>query len=373
MSATARLGALLALAQPALALLAPETAHDVTIAALRCLPLRAPPPDDPLLRTKAFGLTFENPLGMAAGFDKGARVPDALLGLGFGFVEVGTITPRAQQGSPRPRLFRLPADRAVINRFGFNSEGHGVVLARLKARLAGLGQSRPAGVVGVNIGANKDSVDRAADYGAGISAFAEVASYFAVNVSSPNTPGLRELQAQTALDEVLARVIEAREQSTRQWPRRPVLLKIAPDLTEAELDGIVACVRRRGLDGMIVSNTTLARPALASRDHTGEAGGLSGAPLMAPSTRILAQTFLRLDGFCPLIGVGGINSAQTALRKIEAGASLLQLYSALVYEGPALIGTIKRGLADRVRAVGAQSLSPLVGRAAATLARPEAY
>jgi dihydroorotate dehydrogenase len=360
MSMRALLSGAMALARPVLAGLDPERAHDLTVAALGQLPALPPPRDDPALAVDAFGLAFPNPIGMAAGFDKGARVPDALLGLGFGFAEIGTVTPRPQPGNPRPRLFRLTQDEAVVNRFGFNSEGHAVVQARLAAR-----RGRP-GIVGVNIGANKDSADRARDYAGGIAAFADVASYFTVNVSSPNTPGLRDLQHEAALDDLLARVMAARDAAPR---RRPVLLKIAPDVSEAELDGIVATLRRRGLDGLIVSNTTVSRPVGLRSAAAAQTGGLSGRPLFALSTRVLAQAWLRLDGFCPLIGVGGVESAETALAKIEAGASLVQLYTALVYKGPGLVGDIKAGLLTAIRREEVP-LSGIVGRRARERAAP---
>ena len=308
----------------------------------------APPPDDPRLAASAFGLDFPNPIGLAAGFDKNAEIPDAMLGLGFGFVEVGTLTPRAQPGNPRPRAFRLIEDRAVINRYGFNNDGHAPALARLSKRA-------PRGIVGVNIGANKDADDRIADYVAGVHAFADVASYFAINVSSPNTPGLRDLQEPEALFELLARVIEARDAALVQ---RPLLLKIAPDLTLDQLDAIVRVARDRRIDGMIVSNTTVSRPATLRSQLAKESGGLSGAPLFDLSTRMLAQTFLRVEGQFPLIGVGGVDSAEAALAKIEAGATLVQLYSGLIYEGPGLVRRTKRGLIETLE----QSKEPLAAR-----------
>ncbi|MEA2933742.1 MAG: dihydroorotate dehydrogenase, partial [Variibacter sp.] len=297
----------------------PEAGHGW---ALRLLPF-APAVrgvDDSRLAVDAFGLRFPNPIGIAAGFDKNGQVPDALLRQGFGFAEVGTVTPLPQSGNPRPRLFRLPPDAAVINRMGFNNEGHANVRARLAAR------GSRSGIVGVNIGANKNAGDRAADYVRGIEAFATLASYFVVNVSSPNTPGLRDLQQAAALDDLLVRVIASRN---AQPQRRPVLLKIAPDLSLADLDGIVTVARRRAIDGMIVSNTTVTRPAgLLEQGVAKETGGLSGRPLFALSTRVLAETYLRVDGAFPLIGVGGIASGEAALAKIRAGATLVQLYTA---------------------------------------------
>jgi len=339
-----------------------ENAHRAAIAGLKIAPIPAAAPDDPRLAVEAFGLAFPNPVGMAAGFDKNAEVPDALLRLGFGFVEVGTLTPVAQAGNPRPRLFRLPEDRAVVNRFGFNNEGHAPAHARLVA-------AKRAGIVGVNVGANKDARDRAADYAAGVSAFADVASYFTINVSSPNTPGLRDLQQAAALDDLLARALEARDRAAQAHGRKPVLLKIAPDLTEADLDDVVRVAAARGVDGMIVSNTTIARPASLRGAAKAETGGLSGAPLFEASTRVLAQTFLRVEGRFPLIGVGGIHSPETAWTKIEAGASLVQLYSSLVYEGLGLVGAIKRGLAERLARAGVARLADVTGTKAADWAK----
>ncbi|MBM3550377.1 MAG: quinone-dependent dihydroorotate dehydrogenase [Alphaproteobacteria bacterium] len=347
-----------AIASPFLRLLDAETAHRATIAALKTLPPRAPPPDDPRLAVSAFGLDFPNPIGLAAGFDKNAEVPDAMLGLGFGFVEVGTLTPRAQPGNPRPRALRLVEDHAVINRYGFNNDGHAPALARLSKRA-------PRGIVGVNIGANKDAADRVADYVAGVSALADVASYFTINVSSPNTPGLRDLQEPEALSELLARAIEARDAARI---RRPLLLKIAPDLTLDQLDSVVRVARERRIDGMIVSNTTISRPLTLRSPLAKESGGLSGAPLFDLSTRMLAQAFLRVDGQFPLIGVGGVDSAEAALAKIEAGATLVQLYSALVYEGPALVARIKRGLIETLER-NKEPLAARIGKCATALCR----
>ncbi|MDQ0392473.1 quinone-dependent dihydroorotate dehydrogenase [Labrys monachus] len=326
------------LIRPLLFRMDPERAHERTLMALRTLPLPPMAPDPPRLAVRAFGLDFPNPVGVAAGFDKNGEVVDPLFRLGFGFVEIGSVTPRPQEGNPRPRLFRLPADQGVINRFGFNNEGHQAVLARLRARKAG-------GILGVNVGANKDSEDKAADYAAGIVAFAPVASYFTLNISSPNTPGLRDLQKREALDSLLARVVETRDEIALKAPRRPLLLKIAPDLTAYELDDIIDVALGRGIDGMIVSNTTIARPdSLKDKETAREGGGLSGAPLFDLSTRVLAEVARRVAGKFPLIGVGGIHSAATAKAKLEAGATLVQLYSSLIYKGPGLIGEIKRGL-----------------------------
>ena len=273
----------------------PEDAHRMAIQGLRLLPPVRLRPDDPKLAVRAFGLNFPNPIGMAAGFDKSAEVPDALLRLGFGFVEIGTVTPKPQAGNPRPRLFRLERDEGVINRLGFNNDGAEAALRRLAAR-AHLG-----GIVGVNVGANKDSDDRTADYVKLIETFAPVASYFTVNVSSPNTPGLRNLQQSAALDDLLAKVIDARERVRKNAGNSPVLLKIAPDLSLNELDDVVHVARSRRVDGMIVANTTLARPStLRETNRVKEQGGLSGRPLFRLSTRMVAETYVRAEGAFPL-------------------------------------------------------------------------
>jgi dihydroorotate dehydrogenase len=340
----------------------PEDAHRMAIQGLRLLPPVRQRPDDPKLAVRAFGLNFPNPIGMAAGFDKSAEAPDALLRLGFGFVEIGSVTPKPQAGNPRPRLFRLERDEAVINRMGFNNAGADIVLRRLA------GRARLGGIVGVNIGANKDSADRIADDVRLIEALAPVASYFTVNVSSPNTPGLRNLQQAAALDDLLARVIETRERVRRNAGETPVLLKIAPDLGLTELDDVVHVARSRRVDGMIVANTTLARPAtLREQARAREQGGLSGRPLFRLSTRMVAETYVRAEGAFPLIGVGGIDSGGAALTKIRAGASLIQLYSSLIYKGLGLVDTIKNDLASTLLRTGRDSLSEIVGADAATI------
>ena len=336
----------------------PETAHRAAIRSLQLVSPREGPKRDPRLGVDVLGLRFPNPLGLAAGFDKNAEVPAAALALGFGFVEVGTLTPRPQPGNPRPRLFRLPDDAAVINRFGFNNDGYAAALSRLTRR-------RPGGILGVNVGANKDSADRARDYVLGVATFAGVADYFTVNISSPNTPGLRDLQRREALDDLVARVLEARDQAT---PRRPVLVKIAPDLDEAGLDDIVAVALERKADGLIVSNTTIARPPSLKGKAKGETGGLSGRPLFEPSTRLLAQTYLRVAGAMPLVGCGGVEDAATALAKIEAGANLVQLYSALALKGVAVVGEILDGLTRELDARGLASIGALTGKRAAAWA-----
>jgi dihydroorotate dehydrogenase len=347
------IGELFKLVRPLVHKLDAETAHRLTVAALAAAPPLRPSADDPVLATQAFGLSFPNPVGLAAGFDKHAEAIDGALGLGFGFVEVGGVTPLPQPGNPRPRVFRLPEDGAVINRYGLNSEGMEVVAGRLPR----------GGVVGVNLGANKDSADRSADYAVLTRKLAPVADFLTINVSSPNTPGLRDLQGEAVLDELIARALEARDEAGQVSGRRTaMLLKIAPDLSLPELDGIVAVARRRFIDGMVVANTTVARPASLRGVAKAETGGLSGRPLRAAATRMLAQTFLRVERQFPLIGVGGIDSAAAASDRIRAGADLVQFYTAMVFEGPGLVKTIKAGLAEEARRAGLTRLSALTGR-----------
>jgi dihydroorotate dehydrogenase len=348
------------LGRPLLRALDPEAAHRFAVSALKALPLRRPAPDDPRLAVPAFGLNFPNPIGLAAGFDKNGEVFDAVLRLGFGFTEIGTVTPLPQPGNPRPRIFRLDADEGVINRLGFNSQGRDAVLARLN--------EPPAGIVGINIGANKDSADRIADYVALAETFSPIASYFTLNVSSPNTPGLRDLQHAKALDDLLARVLEVCDRAARGARRTPVLLKIAPDLSLADLDDVVGLARARNIDGMIVGNTTVMRPpSLRDRARAMEQGGLSGRPLFRLATRILAETFVRVEGRFPLIGVGGIDSGAAAFAKIKAGATLVQLYSGLVFRGLRLVSDIKADLTSFVRLGRYDSLLDAVGLDAAAM------
>jgi dihydroorotate dehydrogenase len=349
------------LSRPLLRALDPEDAHALAIKALRFMPVVKGADDDAALAVRAFGLTFPNPVGLAAGFDKNAQVPDALLRLGFGFVEVGTITPRPQTGNPQPRLFRLESDEAVINRLGFNNEGAAAVHMRLARR------RNAAGIVGVNIGANRDSTDRAEDYARLIETFAGVASYFTVNVSSPNTPGLRDLQQASALDDLLGRVLEARERIRARAGLVPVLLKIAPDLTLGDLDDVVGVARKRRVDGMIVGNTTISRPSLRDREKAREQGGLSGRPMFKLATRMLAETFVRAEAAFPLIGVGGIDSGATAIAKIKAGATLVQLYTGLVYRGIGVVNEIKADLTVALRRGHRNSLASMVGTDAAAI------
>jgi dihydroorotate dehydrogenase len=378
------------MARPLLRLLDAEDAHRLAIHALKIPPFVKLVADDPRLAVRAFGLNFPNPIGMAAGFDKHAEVPDALIKLGFGFVEVGTVTPQPQAGNPRPRLFRLPRDQAVINRLGFNSEGAEAVLRRLAARAgavsvpeeveteslrltrllrrSGAHVAGQGGIVGVNIGANKESADRIADYVRLIETFAPVVSYFTVNISSPNTPGLRDLQQAKVFDELTARVVEARQRVSLQAGPTPVLIKIAPDLTLNELDDIVGIARARRVDGMVVGNTTVARPpSLRDQKIAKEPGGLSGRPLFELATRMLAETYVRAEGAFPLVGVGGIDSGAAALAKIRAGACLVQLYSALVFHGLRLIPGIKSDLSNALSRGGLAGIDELVGADAAAM------
>ncbi len=349
------IGPLSALASRSLFAFDPETAHGLSIRALKSgvMPACRLGEDARLVQTVA-GIRFPNPVGLAAGYDKNAEVPDAMLKLGFGFTEVGTLTPRPQAGNDKPRIFRLVEDRAVINRLGFNNEGHDAALGRLSARAG-----RP-GIVGVNIGANKDAADRVADYVAGIRRFYAVASYFTVNISSPNTPGLRDLQARESLGALLGAVLASRaEEAVRHGRSVPVFLKIAPDLTDEGLDDIAAEALAHPLDGLIVSNTTLSRDGLRDRETAKQAGGMSGAPLMAPSTRVLARMRKRVGPGLPIIGVGGVGSAADAMEKICAGADLVQLYSCMVYEGPSLASTIVKGLSALLDRDGISSIREL--------------
>jgi len=360
------LRSLVELARPALFALDPETAHEFTLRSLEAgLYPRDGSPDAPELACRLGSLTLSNPIGIAAGFDKDARVPDAVLGLGCGFAEIGTVTPLPQSGNPKPRVFRLIADRAVINRLGFNNGGHAAALARLRKRA-------DRGVVGVNIGANKDATDRTADYVAGLEAFYDVASYFTVNISSPNTPGLRDLQAPASLDTLLGRVMAARAQRIAAGePSRPVVVKIAPDIAEEDLPAIVGRLMAHRADGIAISNTTLARSGIADANRARESGGLSGRPLFHRSTVMLARVFQLTQGEVPLIGIGGIDSGEAALAKIEAGASLIQLYTGLIYEGPGLIGRIKSHLVRAARSRGLASIAQITGtRAQEWAAKP---
>ena len=356
------IGLLDRLARSLLRALDPEDAHWLAISMLKFMPLPATGADDKRLATRAFGLNFANPVGIAAGFDKHGEVPDALLRIGFGFVEIGTVTPLPQSGNPRPRLFRLDADGGVINRLGFNSQGATAVIARLAAR------SNAGGIVGLNIGANRHAPDRIVDYVALIERFAPVASYITINISSPNTPGLRNMQQAAVLDDLLARVVDARERAVQRSGPTPVLLKIAPDLSLSDLDDVVGIARSRRLDGMIVGNTTVARPpSLRDTLIAKEAGGLSGRPLFALANRMLAETYVRVEGVFPLIGAGGIDSGEAALAKVRAGATLLQLYSGLVFRGLGLLAEIKTSLVAALDRDRLDGLKTYIGSDAASI------
>lgn len=336
-----------ALVRPLVFALDPEPAHRLTISALKLMPVRALPMANPALAVTVAGLRFPSPVGLAAGFDKNAEVPDAMLGLGFGFVEVGTITPLAQPGNPKPRLFRLREDEAVINRMGFNNEGQEAALVRLAAR-------KRRGIVGVNIGANKDTADRIADYARGVRAMSPVADYLTINISSPNTPGLRALQGGDALDALLDAVSDARPAAGP-----PVFLKVAPDLEPAEIDAVVKTAIGR-IDALIIGNTTLSRPALRSRLGS-ETGGLSGAPLAALALERLRDFRRASGGSLPLVAAGGIANAEQAWTRIKAGASLVQLYSALVYHGPGLARAIEDELPALMSRDGFATIAEAIG------------
>ena len=349
------MNAIYELGLPLLRMLPPETAHRASIVALRAgIVPRAAEADPQSLGINLWGRRFPNPVGLAAGFDKNAEVPDAMLRFGFGFVETGTVTPRPQPGNPKPRLFRLAGDGALINRLGFNNEGLDAVRVRLAARRGG------RGLVGANLGKNKDSTDAVADYVAGVRALAPLADYLVVNVSSPNTPGLRDLQRKASLLALIAALKSARAETAPTDPP-PLLLKIAPDLSEGERAEIAEAALETGIDGLIISNTTVARPPELKSRHAREAGGLSGRPLLAASTALVAEMRRLTRGRLPLVGVGGIASGADAYAKIRAGASLVQLYSMLVYEGPGLVTRIKSDLAAFLARDGFASIADAVG------------
>ena len=336
-----------ALLRPLAFALDAETAHRLTVKTLRLMPPRRPPDFPASLKTHVAGIDFPTPVGLAAGFDKDAEVPEQMLWLGFGFVEVGTLTPRPQQGNSKPRLFRLRKDRAVINRMGFNNGGQPAAYGRLQLDM------RLPGIIGVNVGANKDSKDRIADYVSGVRAMAPVAHYLTINISSPNTPGLRELQDEGALEELLAAVRQV-------GAKKPIFLKVAPDLNEGDPERMIRAAIDNKIDAIIVSNTTVSRPPLRSR-HANEAGGLSGAPLKPLALEALRQFRRAGGGEIPLIGAGGIATADDAWERIRAGASLVQLYSAMVYEGPGIAARIARGLGQRLKREGIASIMEAVG------------
>jgi len=334
-----------------------ETAHKTTIKALKAgLGPVAVKTDEPALRTSVGGLSLPNPVGLAAGFDKDCEVPDAMLAAGFGFVECGTVTPRPQIGNPKPRLFRLTEDQAVINRMGFNNGGLEVFKSRLTKRQG------KEGIIGANLGANKDSADRVADYVTGLKALWGLSDYFTINISSPNTPGLRDLQNENAMDELLGRLAEARAELMDGKPSYPMFLKVAPDVDMGEIERIVQQARTYGMNAIIVSNTTIARPDTLQSQYKREGGGLSGAPLFEPSTEVLREFYAAAEGKIDLIGVGGISNGGEAYAKIRAGAKAVQLYSALVFKGPGLVTEINRDLKARLKADGFSSIGEAVGK-----------
>ncbi len=342
--------------RPLLHRLDPERAHRAAIAALKLGLVRPPPQaDDPVLACRLWGRDFPNPVGLAAGFDKDAEVVDAMLAQGFGFVEAGSVTPRAQPGNPRPRLFRLTEDAGVINRFGFNSGGLDAFAARLRRRPR-------RGIVGANVGKNRDTEDAASDYVAGIEALCALADYLVCNISSPNTPGLRGLQAREPVEALLAQVLAARRRAAPQPQRMlPLLIKVGPDLDEAQVRDIAQAALAAGVDGLIVGNTTVERPPELRSVHRAEAGGLSGRPLGPRAAACLGAMYRCTRGRIPLIGCGGIASGADAYARIRAGANLVQLYSALVFDGPQLVATIKRDLARLLEADGFASVADAVG------------
>ncbi len=335
----------------ALTTLDAETAHKLTIRMLKAGKGPKVRLKMPGLAISVAGIDFPNPLGLAAGFDKNAEVPTAMLDLGFGFVEVGAVTPKPQPGNPRPRIFRLRDDAAVINRYGFNNDGLEKIATRLKRR-------RKHGVVGINLGANKDSDDRTEDYVMGVKALAGLVDFYTVNISSPNTPGLRALQDKAALEQLMSRVLKERDKAAAGTP---VFLKIAPDLTDEDKADIADAAKALALDGLIISNTTVTRPDSLRSRHIGQAGGLSGRPLFAPSTALLREYYAVLRDIVPLIGVGGIFSARDAYEKILNGAALVQLYTAMVYEGPGLPARILKDLPTFMKADGFTTISEAVG------------
>ncbi len=342
------------LAGPFIRLLDPEKAHGLAIKALRAGVVPTPGIfEDPVLEQTVWGYRFPNPVGLAAGFDKNAEVTDAMLDQGFGFVEIGSVTPRPQPGNPRPRLFRLTRDNAVINRMGFNNEGVEVVAGRLENR-------KRQGIVGVNLGKNKESEDANEDYRKGIARLTALADYLVINVSSPNTPGLRALQGRAPLQALLETVLNARSEAVSHNPP-PLLLKIAPDLTDEDKTDIAQVALATGIDGLIATNTTIERPSSLQDTDAAEAGGLSGRPLFEPSTKVLSELYRLTAGKIPLIGVGGIASGADAYAKIRAGATLVQFYSAMVYHGPGRVQVIKRELARLVREDGFSSIRQAIG------------
>ncbi len=342
--------------RPLIFSLEPEFAHRLTIRSLLIGGrwFRHVEQDDPKLAVSAMGLRFSNPLGMAAGFDKDGEVPDSILDLGFGFTEIGTVTPLPQMGNPRPRVFRLPGNRALINRLGFNNKGQEMLAARLTKRSKKEKNSLGSGVLGINIGANKNSSDRIRDYGTGARNLSHLADYLTINVSSPNTPNLRRLQSREALTDIIDQVSSAA-------PNVPLLVKIAPDLSDQDLENVAEVGLDSGLAGIIVSNTTLDRPPSLDKKYGREQGGLSGSPLFKKSTRILGKMYRLTKGQITLVGAGGVSSGEDVLEKVRAGASLIQLYTALVYEGPSLIKKIKHDLLHLLEREGFETITDALG------------
>ena len=351
-------------ARPFLTMLSPETAHRLAILGLKLgLAGRNRTPDDPILATRVVGLDFPNPVGVAAGFDKGAEVPDAMLALGFGFTEAGTVTPKPQPGNPKPRLFRLEEDEGVINRLGFNSGGLEPYLARVKARKA----RGAKGIFGANVGKNRDTQDGAADYAIGIAAVANYADYLVCNISSPNTPGLRSLQGREQLKDLLTRVLAARAKAIAPHGTQggakvpPLFAKVGPDLDLMAIEDIAQVALETKVDGLIIGNTTIDRPAGLKSPEAPEAGGLSGKPLTEKARWCIGEMYKAVGGLIPIVGCGGIMNGTDAYRAIRAGASLVQLYSALVFHGPELVVAIKRDLAAHLRADGFKHVADAVG------------
>lgn len=344
------------LLRPLIRPLQPETAHHLALKALKYRLVSGVPYDDPVLETELWGRSFRNPIGLAAGFDKDADVPMQALALGFGFVEIGSVTPRPQPGNPKPRLFRLDEDEAVVNRMGFNSKG----ADNAAWNLSHLPPSRQLGVIGVNLGKNKDTEDAAADYVVGVEKLARFADYIVVNVSSPNTPGLRALQSRAELETLIDRVRDTLERTIPET-RPPLLVKVAPDLTDADITDIAAVAMTGAVDGLIATNTTITRPETLRDPQRNEGGGLSGAPLRDLATRVISDFYTATEGRVPIVGVGGVASGADAYAKIRAGASLVQIYSGMVFEGPSLAGRICRSLAGLLKRDGFEHVADAVG------------
>ena len=344
--------------KPALFKLEPEQAHKAAIMALQMGVAPNGRLSNDGLKQRVFGLDFDNPIGVAAGFDKNAEVPNEIIKVGFGFAEIGSVTPRPQAGNPKPRIFRVPEHRGVINRMGFNNDGHEAVLKRMR----NVRMNKKSGQIGVNIGANKDSDDFIADYELGIETFYNVADYFVANISSPNTPGLRALQSKQSLEKLVDRICNRRDEMQQDLHKYvPLILKIAPDLTDEDIDDIAAICLDSELDGVIVSNTTIRRDFIAGHDHENEAGGLSGKPLFEFSTHMLARFYQATGGKIPLIGTGGIYDGASAYAKICAGATLVQLYSCLIYTGTGIIDELRQGILDGLKRDGFDTIEQAVG------------